>query len=542
MTNTFCGYYAQVVNRDPSGSPMPISSNIMKAANIFGVDVTSNLLGLDFGVNLKLPVQGERAINKLNNTALEGSVMRVMWSQHDPTARKSGIGNVFVKNLSAWIDTIRLHEIFIEYGNISSCKVQMSEGKNMGYGFVQFESELSANAAIENLNGTTIDGKQIHVGNFVRKSDRIAKYTNLYIKNLDVNITEERLREKFSQFGEITSIAIMKDDDSNSKGYGFVNFKNTEHAKSAVEAMNGAEFGFKNIYVGRAQKKAERQQILLQQFMERPNLNYTNLYVKNLDPEVNIDILKAKFSPFGEITSMVIMNDDSGNSKGYGFVNYKEPGHAKLAMDLLNGTELGLKTIYVGRAQKKSERKLFLCRKYEKRRKETLQKYKGANLYVKYIHADVDDDELRSIFSQCGTITSSKVMRHPNGVSKGFGFVCFTTHEEANHALITLNRCIIHGKPLYVAIAQTKEERLAQYQSQFFQHLSGAGNTSVIIPAGYNPFSYEYHLQSLVNSPSKAGLFQGGVSNEVAPPPWQALSAKLKEVVQAAAGPTSSSS
>lgn len=53
------------------------------------------------------------------------------------------------------------------------------------------------------------------------------------------------------------------------------------------------------------------------------------------------------------------------------------------------------------------------------------------------------DDELREYFSQCGTITSSKLMRDEKGISRGFGFVCFSTHEEAYKAVNTLHGEIV---------------------------------------------------------------------------------------------------
>lgn len=65
-------------------------------------------------------------------------------------------------------------------------------------------------------------------------------------------------------------------------------------------------------------------------------------------------------------------------------------------------------------------------------------------MYVKNIHDKVSDTELREQFSQCGTITSAKLMRDEKGISKGFGFVCFSTPEEANKAVTSF-----HGKLFY---------------------------------------------------------------------------------------------
>lgn len=87
-----------------------------------------------------------------------------------------------------------------------------------------------------------------YVGKFVKKSDRILPnpdeiYTNLFIKNLDVDISEEHLREKCSEFGKIISLVIAKDENGGSKGFGYVNFENPDDARRAVEAMNGSKLG-----------------------------------------------------------------------------------------------------------------------------------------------------------------------------------------------------------------------------------------------------------------------------------------------------------
>ena len=87
-----------------------------------------------------------------------------------------------------------------------------------------------------------------YVGKFVKKSDRIlpgpdARYTNLYMKNLDLDVSEATLQEKFSSFGKIVSLVIAKDNIGMSKGFGFVNYDNPDDAKRAMEAMNGSKLG-----------------------------------------------------------------------------------------------------------------------------------------------------------------------------------------------------------------------------------------------------------------------------------------------------------
>lgn len=83
--------------------------------------------------------------------------------------------------------------------------------------------------------------------------------------------------------------------------------------------------------------------------------------------------------------------------------------HTCQAVTILNGSEMGGKQLYCGRAQKKAERQAELKEKFEKIKLERINRYQGVNLYVKNLDDGVDDERLRKEFSQFGTITSAKV-------------------------------------------------------------------------------------------------------------------------------------
>ena len=75
-------------------------------------------------VNFHAMPDAERALDTLNYAPIKGHACRVMWSQRDPQLRRSGVGNVFVKNLDPSVDNKALYDTFSLFGNILSCKVR----------------------------------------------------------------------------------------------------------------------------------------------------------------------------------------------------------------------------------------------------------------------------------------------------------------------------------------------------------------------------------------------------------------------------------
>lgn len=340
--------------------------------------VTRRSLGYAY-VNYLNAADGERALEQLNYSLIKNRPCRIMWSQRDPALRKTGQGNIFIKNLDEGIDNKALHDTFVAFGNVLSCKVATDEaGNSKGYGFVHYETAESADAAIKAVDGMLLNDKKVFVGLHVPRKER-----------------QSKLDEIRSQF--------------------------------------------------------------------------TNLYVKNVDTDITQEEFTKLFEPFGTITSSVLQLDEEGKSKGFGFVNYESHEMAEKAVETLNDTEINGKKVFVGRAQKRNEREEELRRSFEHAKMEKMAKWQGVNLYVKNIDDDMDDDKLRAEFEPYGTITSSKIMRDEKGTSKGFGFVCFSTPDEATKAVAELNNKMIGNKPLYVSLAQRRDVRRQQLESQITQ-------------------------------------------------------------------------
>lgn len=403
--------------------------------------VTRRSLGYAY-VNFHNVQDAERALDTMNFTDIKGRPCRIMWSQRDPSLRKSGVGNVFVRNLAPSVDNKGLSDTFSVFGNILSCKVATDEnGNSKGYGYVHFETAEAAQDAIAKFNGTLIDDVEVSVGFFVRRSDRAgqADWTNLYVKQFPTSWDEAKLKSIFEPYGAVANCAISTDAEGKSKGFGFVNFAEHESAAKALAELHN------------------------KRFEEGPE------------------------EPF---------------------------------------------ELYVSRAQKKSERNREIKSRLDALNQERVSRYQGMNLYVKNISDTVSDEQFRETFAPFGTITSARIMRDPvdGKTSKGFGFVCYSSPEEATRAVTELNGKNLDGKPLVVTLHQRKEHRRAHlaatYAPQGMRFPQGMGQGGMAMPPfmymgqpGFQPQGQPRGVMGFPQFPPMGGRGPGGRMGQQFPGP-----------------------
>lgn len=398
--------------------------------------VTRRSLGYAY-VNYNTTVDGEKALEELNYTLIKGRPCRIMWSQRDPALRKTGQGNVFIKNLDVAIDNKALHDTFAAFGNILSCKVAQDEsGNSKGYGFVHYETDEAAAQAIKHVNGMLLNEKKVFVGHHIPKKDRQSKFeemkanfTNIYVKNIATETTDDQFRELFEKYGDVTSASLARDDTGKNRGFGFVNFVNHEHAAKAVAELNGKEFQGQDLYVGRAQKKHEREEELRRSYeaarIEKASkYQGVNLYVKNLEDDVDDDKLRELFAPYGAITSAKVMRDSAAETEA---AEEKEKKKAE--------------------KEKENKKEAKEESKEEAKKDETKEEVKEESKEEK----KTEEEKPK---------TDRKL-----GKSKGFGFVCFGSPDDASKAVSEMNQRMVNGKPLYVALAQRKDVRKSQLEA-----------------------------------------------------------------------------
>jgi polyadenylate-binding protein len=388
-------------------------------------NITRASLGYAY-VNFQSAADAQKAIEVLSYTPIRGRPCRIMWSQRDPTLRRSNLGNIFVKNLAPEITSRELFDTFKVFGTILSCKVALDgKGVSKGYGFVHFDSEAAAKGALEDVNGMEFGGRVVEVMHYVPRTNRAStdKWTNLYVKNIPKNWSKKQLDEAFAPHGEIISSVINLDEQGVSRGFGFVSYRNHESALKAIETLNGVDCDS----------------------------------LPNAPP-------KDKAAGAGA----------SGDNAA--------------AADGENGAAANRPVkFYVGRAQKKAERERLNREKAESAKRERAQKWSGCNLYIRNLDESITDEDLRREFGAHGSIVSAKVSRDADGRSRLFGFVCYSAAEEASKARELMNRRMLQGKPLFVTLWESKDARaarLAQTTARGFPNARGPAGMGVGQGAG----------------------------------------------------------
>lgn len=147
--------------------------------------------------------------------------------------------------------------------------------------------------------------------------DQLSK-TNLYIRGLLPNTTDQDLVKLCQPYGKIVSTKAILDKTTNKcKGYGFVDFDSPAAAQKAVSALKATGV--------QAQMAKQQEQ------------DPTNLYISNLPLSMDEQELENMLKPFGQVISTRILRDSSGTSRGVGFARMESTEKCEAVINHFNG-------------------------------------------------------------------------------------------------------------------------------------------------------------------------------------------------------------
>ncbi len=419
-------------------------------------------LGYAF-VGFKNREKAEQALREINYSRLMNKTVRLAWYDREiGNARERPENNVFVKNIPKNVSCREFHEFFEQFGKIVSAKVaEDEEGDSLGYGFVLYYEAESAKKAIEQCHGQPWkDSKmKLYVCQLEKKRPRKPlRFNNLYVRNIPKDWDEEKLKNYFSTYGEISSLIIRSPiadklhkntpkciyDNIVEHKYGFVCFTSTDGpaqkavAKVPYMKLTDAEYNKKTEEYAQIFREIE---IKEEDVYKCACYTFETKLEEKMSSRVGQEEIKIAFE--------ALMKENEGF---YVVRNLKD-------------------RLYCCQALKKKDREKRLRILCEKLKNQVRARYKFCNLYVKNLPDDSDKEAIMQLFGKYGGIRSAKIVTikkdHPNypyikGKSHCYAFICFVTPDSAKKAKKSLNGKIIeeNGMRLYVDYHQTKKERV----------------------------------------------------------------------------------
>nr|QEN98432.1 Elav1 [Phascolion cryptum] len=308
--------------------------------------------------------------------------------------------NLIVNYLPQTMTQEEIRNLFTRIGEVESCKLirDKTTGQSLGYGFVNYKDPADADKAINNLNGLRLQNKTIKVS-FARPSSESIKGANLYISGLPKSMTQLDLETMFSKCGDIINSRILYDPMTGlSKGVGFIRFDQRIEAERAIKDLNGTipEGGTEPITVKFANSPSSTKNLLpltastaaavspylspTRRFLgpihhhasrfssgyrfsplesgipvpsplltgNAPNGAGWCIFVYNLAPETEENVLWQLFGPFGAVQSVKVIRDFATQKcKGFGFVTMTNYDESVMAISSLNGFTLGSRVLQV---------------------------------------------------------------------------------------------------------------------------------------------------------------------------------------------------
>ncbi|XP_062194650.1 small ribosomal subunit protein cS22-like [Phragmites australis] len=219
--------------------------------------------------------------------------------------------------------------------------------------------------------------------------------------------------------------------------------------QSLASASTPASLSFRAVAAPRASRWAVALRVAASSaVLEAPEeVAARKLYVGNIPRTVTNDELRDMFAEHGTVERAEVMYDKYTNrSRRFGFVTMSTAEEANAAVESLNGTEVGGRTIKVNvtesflpnidRSAPEPE-PVFVDSQYK--------------VYVGNLAKTVTTEVLKNFFSEKGHILSATVSRIPGtSKSKGYGFVTFSSEEEVEAAVATFNNAQLEGQPIRV--------------------------------------------------------------------------------------------
>ncbi|KAJ5204836.1 splicing factor CC1-like protein [Penicillium cinerascens] len=171
----------------------------------------------------------------------------------------------------------------------------------------------------------------------------------VFVQQLAARLRTKELMAFFEKVGPVKEAQIVKDRVSGrSKGVGYVEFKSEESVPAAIQLTGQTLVGIPVIVQLTEAEKNRQARNPEASSSSGHSAPFHRLYVGNVHFSITETDLQNVFEPFGELEFVQLQKDETGRSKGYAFVQFRDPTQARDALEKMNGFDLAGRAIRVG--------------------------------------------------------------------------------------------------------------------------------------------------------------------------------------------------
>lgn len=348
------------------------------------------------------------------------------------------------------------------------------------------------------------------------------KRAHLYVGNLSPRVTEYMLQEIFAVAGPVLGVKIIPDRNFQHGGanYGFVEYHEMQSAETALQTLSGRRIFDMEIKCNWAYQNSNQ--------TKEDLTNHFHLFVGDLSPEVNDQVLTKAFQVFGSLSDARVMWDmNTGKSRGYGFLAFRDRTDAEQAIAAMNGEYLGARAIRCNWANQKNNGAAPGAGDAGGSRSGMAGSMSGGGgggagssyeavisqsssfnttIYVGNLVPFVTQADLIPLFQGFGYIV--EIRMQPD---RGFAFIKLDSHENAANAIVNLQGTMVHGRGLKCSWGKDRND-------------GGDGGSRGPPPSdrGYGQYAPPAQQQPAYGAPAPQGQVPPGGDPGAAMAAWQA--------------------
>jgi len=339
------------------------------------------------------------------------------------------ISSVIIRNIALSVSAEQLQDMLDRVGTVKS--LTLVEGKEFDgesqTGVCEFEDIETATIAVEALDGTELDGMELKLVHCKKVAAAISEEVQhsfpsessaagqsspipgeLFVEGLSQNTTSESLQAAFSKYGPCQARVVMDEEMEVSRGFGFVHFDVHEDAISAL----------------REEHMVDEQPVEVSQAFHGHHDSALpriprRLFIGGLAHNTTSETLQDAFSKYGACEAEVVIDEESGCSRGYGFLNFDSQEEVDAVLQeeehIVDDTTVEVKELGAPTDERSDQEQML-------------------KLLVGLLSPETTSDSLRAAFSKYGRC-EAEVLTNGDGSKQLVGLVTFQTEDEARAAL-----------------------------------------------------------------------------------------------------------